>query len=179
MKFRKVAPPWVNIFVDAELLCTIFEAAKFYFFNRSSNHINHDDFRGFILIVAVKNKRHDTAMRLLENYIPKTSFLENDCLEGALAVASTLASQFVKQQLIDKLHANSERDWSRISLFSWAVQCGYVTVVQLLFVEGLSVSGEDPEDEHRGSPLHWAARNGNGHEAVVRLLLEKGAKRLQ
>jgi ankyrin repeat protein len=121
-------------------------------------------------MVAVKNKCQDAIMRLLENPTSKTSSAENNYFGSALAVASTLASQFIEHQLNDRLHKNPERDKSQTPLFPWAVQCGHVAVVQLLLEKGISTK---LKSQDRLTALHLAAES--GHETVVQLLLEKGA----
>jgi ankyrin repeat protein len=48
-------------------------------------------------------------------------------------------------------------------------------VVKLLLEKNADLESKD--DEYGQTPLSWAARN--GHEAVVKLLLEKGAEKPQ
>ena len=153
--------------IDAEHFGSVLEAAKLYFCS-SRDDVNLDDFKAFIIMVAVKNKCQDAIMRLLENPTSKTSSSENNYLGSALAVASTLASQFIEHQLNDGLHENFERDKSQMSLFFWAAHCGHVAVVQLLLEKGADV---EAKDQSGWTALHWAARS--GHEAVVRLLESK------
>jgi ankyrin repeat protein len=141
----QVAPSELISCTDAEHLYSIFEAAKWYFCP-SRDHVNLDDFKGIILITAVKNKCQDAIMQLLENPTSKASSSDNSCFESALAVASTLASQFIKQELNDELHKNSERDNSQISLLSWAVQCRHIAVVQVLIEKSADVDAKDNSD---------------------------------
>ena len=155
--------------IDAEHFYSIFEAAKLYFCP-SRDHINLDDFKGFILIAAVKNKCQDAILQLLEEPIAKIGSSDHNPFGSALPVASTLASQFIKHEWIDGLHEKSERDKSQTSLFSWAAQCGHTAVVQVLMEKGADV---DAKDEGQETALHRAAES--GHEAVVRLLLEAKA----
>src|SRR5213078_2502875 len=96
--------------IDAEHFCSIFEAAKLYFCpsrDHIRDHINLDDFKGFILIVAVKNKCQDAVLQLLEEPIAKVGSPDNNSFGSALAVASTLASQFIKHEWNDGLHEKS------------------------------------------------------------------------
>jgi ankyrin repeat protein len=121
-------------------------------------------------MVAVKNKCQNTIMQLLEHPTSNSGSSKSNFFGNALVVASTLASQFIRQELNDGLHGNSKHDRSQVTLFSWAAQYGYVAVVQLLIEEGADVNAKDGGER---TALHWAAKN--GHEAVARLLIEKGA----
>jgi ankyrin repeat protein len=109
-------------------------------------------------------------MQLLQNPISKADSPDENRFGSVLAVASALASQFIKHELNDGLHKNSERDKTQISLFSWAAQCGHVTVVRLLPEAKADV---EAKNEDQRTALHRAAEN--GHEAVVWLLIEANA----
>jgi hypothetical protein len=77
-------------------------------------------------------------MPLLRNHIINSSPREDG--RGALTVASTMASQFASQPLNDE--PNSGSDWSRTSLFPWALLYGQEAVVQLLVEGGFDTEGK-------------------------------------
>lgn len=79
-------------------------------------------------MVAVKNKCRDAIMQILESPTNSGSS-ESNYFGNALSVASTLASQFIRHELNDWLHEKSEHKRSQVTLFFWAVQCGYAEVV--------------------------------------------------
>lgn len=110
-------------------------------------------------------------MRLLENPVSSNDSPETNCYEHASVVASRLASQFIKNDLNDRLVQELEKDRTEISLFSWALQCGHVAVVKLLMVEGMTWSDDSKFDL---SVLGLASLS--GHEPVVQLILKKEAK---
>src|SRR5580700_6981715 len=102
-KILQMVSRGINIVhTDVEHLYSVFETAKLYF-GLSPDHVdpNPDDFKGFILMVAVKNKYKDTVKRLREDAISRVSSLDDNRFGSALAVASTLASQFIKRELSD------------------------------------------------------------------------------
>ena len=56
---------------------------------------------------------------------------------------------------------------------SWAAMYGHMGIVKLLLETGKV--DVDSKDNQGHTPLSWASRRWGGHEAVVKLLLEKGA----
>lgn len=60
-------------------------------------------------------------MRLLENPVSSDDSPETNGSEHASVVASRLASQFIKNDLNDRLVQELEKDRTEISLFSWAL----------------------------------------------------------
>jgi hypothetical protein len=53
-------------FTDAGFFCSIIEAAKLYFWVRTGNYVNLDDFKGFIWMVAMKNEHRNAIIQILE-----------------------------------------------------------------------------------------------------------------
>src|SRR5205809_5934328 len=129
-------------YTDVAHLCSIFEAAKLYFCP-GRDCINLGDFKAFILMVAVKNKCRDAVMQLLENPLSKPNSADNNCFGSALAVASTLASQFINCELGDGLHEKSASEKGQVSLFPWAVVCGHAAVVRVLAEKGADINAKD------------------------------------
>ncbi|MCJ1263997.1 hypothetical protein MMC22_003868 [Lobaria immixta] len=156
---------------DASHLCAILEAVHYYLSCRHREGAYLDDLKALILLVAVKNQLRDTVMRLLENPVSSNDSPQTNCYEHASVVASRLASQFIKNDLNDRLVQELEKDRTEISLFSWALQCGHVAVVKLLMVEGMTWSDDSKFDL---SVLGLASLS--GHEPVVQLILKKEAK---
>ncbi|KAH6714364.1 hypothetical protein BKA61DRAFT_673660 [Leptodontidium sp. MPI-SDFR-AT-0119] len=104
-------------------------------------------------------------------------------LEAALPlVARNNWSEVVYAILEMKANPNSQDKDGRTAI-SYCAQFGYQSYLQSFIDLGTFL---DQPDKDQRTPLHWAAQNGhpdaavvgrrNGHEAVVRLLLEKGAE---
>ena len=106
-------------------------------------------------------------MQLLENSSSEANSCDNHCSTSILAVASTLASQFIKHELSHEIHKDFERKIGQISLLYWAVLCGHTAVARVLIEMGADI---DVKYRDGWTALHYAALN--GHEAVVRHLLE-------
>jgi ankyrin repeat protein len=157
-------------FADATFLCSVFEAAKLYFFCPHRDRVDLGNFKGFILMFAVKNRCEDAIMRLMDNATSKDGPTKNYG-QKALLIGLALASQFVRHELDDEWHSISDaRKDPKMSLFAWAVYCGHVDVARLLIEYGADVAEKDSKGS---TPLQQAIRN--GHEAVAQLLLAKGA----
>lgn len=142
----------------------------YYFFCRSREDVYLDNLKAFILLVAVKNQLRDTVMRLLENRVSSKDSPEINSCEHASIVASSLASRFIKNDFDDGLVPELKKNRTQIPLFSWALQCGHVEVVNLLILEETSWT----DDSGFGLSMLGLACLG-GHEPVVQLILEKGA----
>lgn len=166
-KYKKLHCQELKSFADAQYLCSIIEATKLYFFGRICGHVNLDDFKGFILMVAVKNEYRDAIIQILGSPTTNMSSIKSKEFGNVLSVSSVLASQFIKRELNDRLPENSRYNRSQVTLFSWAAQDGHTAVVQLL-LEHVGVNDRD-----RQMALQQAAANGRNE--VVQFLVEKGA----
>ena len=132
---------------------------------------------------------HEAVVKLL---LDKGANLESEDTEYGRTPLSWAAENGhgpVAKLLVDRgADLESKDEFNRTPL-SWAARKGHGTVVKLLLDEGAELESKDgmrsptplwdkgaePDDEYQygGTPLSWAARN--GHETVVKLLLDKGA----
>ncbi len=151
---------------DAQFLGCLIEATNFYYFGRRAKHASLEELKAYMLITAVKNRAEDAIARLLQRRFVKEDALDSESDEGPVSVASILASQQIAHQLNEQILPDSSPQRSTISLFSWAVQCGLTSLVQILLNEQPKTDGDD---WHGMTPLGLASFC--GHEPVVRLLL--------
>lgn len=155
---------------DAQFLGCLSEATNFYYFGRRAKHESLEDLKAFVLITAVKNQREDAVARLLQRTSIKEDTLASESEGGPIIVASMLASQQIAHQWNEKNLPDSNPQRSRISLYSWGIQCGLASLTRILLIEQPT---HDGRDWHSMTPLGLASFC--GHEPVVRLLIGSGA----
>ena len=189
-----------NTLQDAQHLGGLIHATNFYYFGRKAKNTSLEDLEAYVLITAVKDQKKDVIEQLLQKISPETDALGSESDRSPAIVASMLASQRIRNQLIDI----SESGPRYISLFCWAVQCGLTALVEVLLIEhpiidekgwqgmtplGLASScGHEPvvrlligsgTDIHATDSSGWSALQracSEGHEGVARLLLRSGAE---
>ena len=167
---------------DVSLLYCHIEAAKFYLFGRKPDRASLDDLKAYVLLHAIKDRYEDTIALLYQSYAATQN--SRECQHGGSLplVASSMASQEMESQLNQDLSSSKEHhllsfkepqflsfkeiDRSRMSLFSWAVQCEHVPLVKLITDEGIATSWGHCKPF---TPLGIASSLGN--ESLVRVLL--------
>ena len=164
IKDEKIA---FNTIQDAQHFGCLVEATNFYYFGRRAKHASVENLKAYVLITAVKNQKTDVIQRLLQRTILNENAFESESDGGPVAVASTLASQRIANQL--KETSESGLQGSTRSLFSWAVQCGLAPLVKVLLIEHPTT---DKKGWHGMTPLGFASSC--GYEPVVRLLIGSG-----
>lgn len=157
---------------------------------RTAAHADLDDLKAFVLLTAVKNNLPDDPVaRLLHLTRWKNYRLSDGLKGGAPCLAVTMASLHLKHELNQQLleigpKANAENDKSiedndhrrkDTSLMFWAIQCGHLSLVELLAEQ---ISLQNKEDTgvtkyKKTTPLGLASLI--GHEAIARILLVNGA----
>ena len=141
-----------------------------------------DDLKAFVLLTAVKNLHDDFVERLLH----KTSWKECrpiDGLEGgAPCVAVSMASQHLKRELNHQLMVvglfKDEYDDHRrqkITLWSWAIRCGHLSLFELLAEHSPIPPNEDAGVTRYSKITLLGLASLSGHEGIARILLAKGA----
>lgn len=151
---------------DAQFLSCLIEATNFYYFGRRAENASLENLKAYVLITAVKNRRDDAVIRLLQRNSFKEDTRDSESDGGPVVIASMLASQRIAHKLDEQMLPDSNPQRSAISVFSWVVQCGLASLVRILLIEHPATDGHD---WHGMTPLGLASFC--GHEPVVRLLL--------
>lgn len=167
------------------------EAINWYLHKRTATHADLDDLKAYVLLTAVKNQRKDVVVRLLQQTTMKRDRLDRNRKGGAPSVALSLASLCLKSPP-ENQGEGTEPDDNRengLSLWVWAIQCGHLSLVEVLMDEvSITDSMHRIEDKrftdgrtdmphmympstYMPTPIRLASRN--GHEAIVRALLAK------
>ena len=137
------------------------------------------DLRAFVLLTAVKNQERDIVARLLQLTTLTNNVLKAKHEQCALTMAHSLASQQTKQILDERVLEEFRNERWRLSLFSWAVQCGHTSVVELLINENPSCNLADSiVGDQQGMAVRMTMlglASFCGHEPVARILIANGA----
>jgi ankyrin repeat protein len=134
-----------------------------------------DLFGNTLLSHFLSSKNHKGALSVLQRHGSSIS-VSPDMLR--MAVNETMMKEGVMSQLLEQRNATSvfSGQEGRDSLL-FAAEYGYDALVRQLLEKGVFIEAHNPqEDEQRGkhrTPLILASMN--GHETVVKILLEQGA----
>lgn len=186
---------------DAQMLCTLFETANFYYTGEHKARWTIDDFKALVLMTIIKNKGLDVAKRWSEKLLGVWKIDPESPVSTARCLVRDLAEGVLKENHFSDC-PNLRTD---VSLLRWAMECDYVGLSLLLISRGALYDSDwldisplllsckrnqveitnrilqelpqyidvgDPQDGL--SPLIQASINGNLQ--IVRLLLQNGAK---
>ena len=187
---------------DAQDLCAMLEATKFYVFEHVVICPNLGSLKAYILLTAIKNEARSAVERMLPQFSELYAGNANNREEEVLLIAVSLATQIISQGFVKQTYSLFGRSWHATSLFCWAIECGHTSLVKALLKDhdtilsslggltplGVASGGGNGEivqllldrgfqvkisDKNGLFPLHWAVKGRNDN--IVELLLKAGA----
>lgn len=118
-----------------------------------------------MLMHAVKSRRREIATLLLEE-LPVATGSDGKSADMALAIAKDLAHDQARGFLKDDISSETTASKHDISLFQWAIECGFSALAVFLMARKAKVVGST---WHGENPLTLASRC--GHVALIRHLI--------
>jgi hypothetical protein len=110
------------IYLELAFFYAITQAATFYFFGHNTDGLNLDDFRAVAIIAAIKNGCPDGVSRLLKDSSSEKDSSRGGRSESPLAMASTFASEWLKEELDDVYDMNHAHRNITTELLLWAAE---------------------------------------------------------
>ena len=170
---------------DTLVLCTVLEAATDYFCIRTLRRTNHDHFKGFLVLSALKNDCYEEISVIIANKTPTPK--PEDASWCVLPLALGLAPPQTRQYCVEKFSTVEKVNWVQGTTLCWVICYGYWDVVRLLLEEGIGAERAFGDAVMRqfffavygtnfgySTPIQRACRM--GVEPLVLLLLDMGAR---
>jgi ankyrin repeat domain-containing protein 50 len=135
-------------------------------FESCTQYLNERPFANYALCYL---KHHIDGCHRDANVLDIVSkFIDELTHNPAVFLLESWASSHLNKTLQSNKQGGAAKTF-RNKIIHAAVRNGFLTAAEMLFVVGANVESKGNGDR---TPLSWAA--GNGHEAVVELLVEKG-----
>ena len=134
----------------------------------------------FVLLTAVKTRRKDAVVGLMRSSHLKEAISTGDQRGRVPEVARNLAVQQMKGLLNEQVLEDNQRERDQMSFYSWAAQCGHLSLLEILLTEDPRLTYNWQPSDH-SSRDHWRGMSllglaaFFGHGSVCRVLLANGA----